>query len=242
MTMHLYLDSDDSFNPDTPHNCLWKVQGGINDTNISSMTIDSLTFNNTRYPINRFNNRLVFEEDGAASTVTLIIPENLYTATQLASYLSTNMTSESLEGNTYTVTYDLQSKKLTFVSAPNDFRITEASTCLSEIGLGPRAMAADTSLVMPYPVNLNGSQYIDLLSNISNSQFSSDARSNRLLRFPLNAGFGEVVSFRSLVTNDRIMINNRSDLSNIEFRLIDDRGNAYELAENSPVSYVILLE
>lgn len=236
---YLYLNTNDCIDPSEPHRALFQIQSSVNDISVSKIVLESVQLNHSVYPINSYNNSLVFEEKNNASTVSLTITPNLYTGTQLATYLSTEMTAQSLEGNTYTITYDSQSKKFTFGSAPNNFRIKSTSTCLREIGISSAGMSsADTSKVGDYVVNLNGSKYIDVLSNLSNRSFSSDLKSNRLCRIPVSTGFGELISYANSSTDNYIKIGNYSDLTNIELRLLDDKGNPYVLNESNPVSYV----
>lgn len=240
---YLYLNTKDCIDPTEPHIALFQIQGSINEFNVSKLVLEAVDLNNAQYPINRYNNTLVFEEKSAASTVTLTIDPNLYTGTQMASYLTTQMTAQSLQGNTYSVSYDSQSKKLTFDVTPNNFRITSASTCLSELGFPSTGMGSAVLLkTSDYVVNLNGSKYIDVISNLSNRSFSSDQKSNRLVRIPISVGFGELISYQSQSSDNYIRIGNNADMSNLELRLLDDKGNPYVINPNNPISYVFSIK
>lgn len=240
-TTLIMLDTRDSVNPDEPHNAHFNLNLKMNELTNTHMGLSQVQFSNTVYPINSNYNTLIYQENSGASTITLTIVPNNYTGSQLATYLSINMSAATLNGITYTVTYDSQSKKLVFSLSVLNFRILPTSTCLLELGISKLGMTiAATSKIGDFPVELSGSKFIDVISNISCRHISSSDYSNILVRIPLNVGFGEVVIYEP--TNPILFNIFQDNLSRVELRLIDDRRNLFVLPANSSVGYQFITQ
>lgn len=88
--------------------------------NIRSIELLGYNMSNTIYTINSSNNKLHFVEYSIPdyTDVTITIPQKNYSASQLATELTTLMTSNSTIGMSYNVSYDNQTLKYTFTGTP----------------------------------------------------------------------------------------------------------------------------
>lgn len=232
---YIFLNTDDSLNPNTPYDSSFNLNSKINDLSSTKMALSTVQFSNTVYPINSFYNTFVCQENNALGTMTLTLAPNNYTGTQIASYLQTVMNAGTTQATVYTVSYNSQSKFLTF-SGTNNFKILATSTCLRELGISSRGMSSpQITFICDYPVELSGSRYIDVISNLSSKSVSSNNYTNILVRIPLAVSFGEVVIYQSSAESSFTVFN--QDLCAIDLRLIDDRNNQFILPANSPISY-----
>lgn len=212
-----------------------------NELDNYNMSIQQVTLPNSVYPINANNNKLYWSEDGGA-TITSTLTPNSYSGTQLATEIATQMNADS--ARTYTVTYDSQSKKLTFtesVGLPNTFEfLTGSYNCVKEIGVDGDGSTHSTSYVADNPVYLAGTQYIDIQADISSNNYSSNGKSNIIERIPINANFGSVITYQN-ASDDFIKLNEDS-LNTLEIRILDDKGYLWDLPSNAQVSMVLKLQ
>jgi len=240
-TTYLFLNSRDSLSPSTPHNSEFFMGLRYNEKSSVKLALEQCSFVSAVYPINRFYDTLVVEENGAASTTTFTLTHNQYNGTQLAAHLQTVLNAGTQESTVYTVTYDTQSKKLTFAGT-NDFRILAAgSTCLHILGLDEYEgmTTAETTYVSPHVVRLDGTAYVDVISSLSTRNISSNSYTNIVARVYITASFGYVNSYDS--SREALLDFYNTELSSLSLRLVDDRCNPYELPSSVDVAFTIKL-
>jgi hypothetical protein len=236
----LYLDTRHALNPSEPSVGSWPLNMQLSQFSRTHIQVSDLAFANTVYPINVNNNILIYEENSASSTTTSTITIQNYSGPQFATELQTQMNTDTQEGTVYTVTYNSQTKKISIVTDGNDFRISSASSCLDEIGLDYTGMSvASTSAEMLYPVQLGGSNYVDVVSNLSVKNINTSGRSNILARVYITVPFGSIQTYQNS-TEDKIPLFSE-ELSSLELRLIDEKGNLWELPPNSHAAYSMKL-
>lgn len=239
MSSLIFLNTRDGEGSDN-FNTFWPIQRPhLQNVGHYTISLKNIEFPNTVYPINRFNNIITFNEGGGDLTVTL--PPNSYTGTQIAASLATLM---SAAGGTYTVTYDAQSKKLTFTetAGPTAFYFVGsiANSGLSELGITTVGSAsAATSQVSDVPINVSGTQYVDLVTNLSSLNYSTSTNAHLLARIPVNVAFGEVVFYEPPV--DLYLLMSSPDFISFSLVLRDDKNNSWELPSNSYLSMVMRL-
>jgi hypothetical protein len=137
----------------------------INQTfgNCSAFELSLVQIPYTFYPINSNNNTLIFNPN-ASGNVTAVIPQGSYTATSFISALQTAMNAVS-GGPTYTAAISLTTGQLTITQGTGNFVIVNSkSTIYPIIGYSNVDTSSANAQTSPYPVNLSGTDYIDINS------------------------------------------------------------------------------
>lgn len=234
----IYLDSRDAIDTD-PSNCDFQLNLNFNAYQNPFISLEELAFQNLVYPINSNYNTLVVDEN-ATSTLTVSLTEKNYTGNTFATEIQTQLNTNTLEGIVYTVSYDDETRKLTIsADGANTFQILSDSTCLRELGLLEAMPTAQNSYTMLYPVRLDGSEYVDIETNLPLNNISSNGRTNILARVYLTSPFGSLQTFENN-TPDRLRLNTQQ-FSSINIKLLDDRNNFFTIPKNSNSSYVFKL-
>ena len=205
-----------------------------------SLSLDSVSIPNMVYPINQYNATIYFSEDSGA-TITSVLPYNNYTGTQFAAALATLLNADGTF--TYTITYDNQSKKLTIgvVGGTCTF-IPGSNQPYQEMGLGSEELnVAFTSLTPLFPINLSGTQYVDIISSAMTHSYSSTHTANVLVRIPMNAPFGNIVFFNNQIPHD-VVIHSGHALNSIQLEIRDDKGNAFENPSTAHTSFYFTIK
>lgn len=242
MSNLLLLNSRNSTNPTEPSKSQFILDLRLNNMGKSSISLEFMSFQNLVYPINRYYNTIVVEEDDGSETFTITLPERLYTATELATQLQTLLNAGTLSSYTYTVSYTSNRGKLSISLAAGNFRFTQATTCLYQLGLpatGMTSFQGPSAYEFNYPVRLDGTAHVDVISSLPLRNISTDGKSNILTRIYLNVPFGNLVKFQA--TNPIKYYLNSESLNTINFSLFDDQGNPWLLPENSQVDYMFNL-
>jgi len=236
LTTNLLLNTSDSLTTN-PSDASWNIRVLMNDSGFHRIALKSVTLANIRPLFHSGNNTLVFEEDGAGTDFTATILEGTYTASELVTELKTRL--DAAGDNVYTVSYDSKTFKLTIETNGTSIRILDTSTCLNEIGYRAQTSFVATSTTGDFPIRLDGTQFIDLLTNLSVDGISSNGLSNIFSRVPMNVPIGTVLSYES----DELEFKQLSgdSLQSIQIRLRDDRGSAYVLPSNCQVQYTFVL-
>ncbi len=240
----IFLDTRHSLDPSTPADSQFELNFvQANDVTNYLLTIESVSFPNAVYPINRHSDSIYFKEDGGV-TIPCVLTHNNYTGAEFASELQTQLIACSAAlglTRTYTVTYDSQAKKLTIVSdvGPNTIQFVAGDNDVyDEMGFIVPSVDA-TSQIGTNPVRLDGTQYVDVVSSIGTLNYSSNGRTNILARVPVLSGFGSVVYYEN--DNDDLLDLVQYDIANVEISLRDDKNNIWDLPSNSNISYVLKL-
>lgn len=247
MSTLIVLTTDDAVPGSSPSDSTFNIpQLSASNLLRYNVKLEQVSFTNVVYPINstRQNNIFYFQENNdTGTTYSFTIAEDTYTGTEFATYLTTQMNTASGNGYTYTVSYDSSKKKLTFSEATNSpFRIVNGdSSSHREVGwdILTQTSFVVTSTEAAQPVNLAGSLYVDVFSDLSTNNISSTSTGALLYRVPLTASFGEI-QFDSAL-NDRALVLNNDTISSVRFYLRDDRGFPFDIPSHFPVSYTLRL-
>lgn len=233
----IVLNTRDALDPSNPSNAVFNTRNLFRDFRYSRIDLVNITFQNLVYPINSNYNTLVFEEDGSGTDIVSTLTPGNYTASQLATEIKTQLDADG--SNVYTVTYDANTFKYTISTDGTSLRITSDSTCLHIIGIADTGMGSfAASKVGDYPIRLDGTQYIDLISNLNSNNISSNDHPI-FRRIPMSAEVGALFSYENAI--DLSQPFNSETFTSIEIRLRDDRENLYDLPANCNVNYTFRL-
>lgn len=234
MSFYLYLNSRDSDHPEGNY----KLYFPINETSLAGVarfmiTLHSVEFANTVYPINEYNNKLYWYQVITAAPVTAYIPEGSYTGSTLATTIASVMTAAS-GGYTYTVAYNTDSKKFTITMAALNtwYNLEDTNTLWEDIGFYTNTAAS--SLVSQHPIIISGTNYVDLVTSINTHSISSSTTASLIARIPTAVAFSEIVYYEP--TSPNTIAVELPSLREIFLNLYDDRGNYYKLPKNSVFS------
>jgi hypothetical protein len=216
----------------------------INEYSSFNVQLNKCAIVHSQYPTNSNNNTLVFyENNNDVASATITIPEGTYTGATYASTLATLLTTESLatlNGYTYTVTYDSVTFKITISAGANVFRIDSASTCELQLGLSTYEVSHVTTQTMASTVQLAGTKYVDVTISFNTDNIGGIYNYNVLERIHIIAGFGGYIFFEN--NSHQVVHRVRSnELNNIKIELRDDLGNVFEEQVNAYNSYTLLL-
>jgi hypothetical protein len=175
---------------------------------------------------------VILLEDGNAAEFTATLTPGSYTATQIAAELKTQL--DAAGANTYTVTYDDKTLKLTITTSGTSLKFGSTSTALKIIGF-PATTSFAASQVSSYPIRLDGSQYLDLICSLpANNIVSGNVPVYH--RIPLNVSFGSVLFYSP---NYEVALPLKSDaVITVDLRLVDDDGNAFVMPANTNIQYI----
>lgn len=246
MSSLLLLNSRDAVTPNATND---EMQFQINSARMNllhgfSMTLVSAELPNGVYPLNSFYNTIaVSEAGGAAATITATITASNYTGATLAAHLKTILDAASVaQGNseTYTVSYDSATKKLTFSATGNFAFVAVANSAYEALGITTLGGSTASPVVADYPINISGSAYVDLASNFHVQNWNSTSTSNIIARIPLSGAFGDVINV-SFPESLPLVVSGPS-ISDLHLRLLDDQGNPWRLPPNFHLSLVFRID
>jgi hypothetical protein len=241
-TSRFYLNTRDKTSG-TPNDATWIYPNIIDRFSQFQLELEQACIINAVYPTNSLNNTIVFAENSNdGSLATCIIPVGVYTGVAYSLALSTVMTSASLNGYVYTATYSSVSKKITLsADGAHVFRLTNASTALTQMGFTTLLVGHQNSETSQSPVSLAGSAYVDVIASFqTNALDSSGFSKNILTRLYLTSDFGSYIFYTTSNINTKISVSN-VDLQRITLTLKDDQGNDFALPNAIQCSYVLAL-
>ena len=249
MSRLLFLDTKHSISPNSPSDTEFVLNSDLAGTiGHSRLSLQSVGFPNSSFNINQYNNKIYFYQNPELFQSPLreaTITPNNYTIALFATEIQTQMNAVMPEPNTYTVSFDEQTLRLTIT---NNFiaqttQITDgpnsAGYSMGFLGAGGESTQASDPLVASHPVRLDGSLYVDVQTNIGTLNYSSNGKTNLLARIPLTAPYGTIQYYENQ-TDDFLQLV-ADDIYNLEIRLLDDKGRLFELPSNSEVFFVFLI-
>lgn len=228
---YLILNTDDSYTNE-PDNASFQISNSLQSNFFTKISLNSVILPNVVYPINSNNNTIVFEEDGDATDLVATITPGAYNPTELATEIKTRM--DASGANVYTISYDTNTYKYTFTTDGTSLRFTSDTTASKLIGVDVANSTFTASIVSDYPIRLDGSQYIDIISSIPSNNITSD---NKPIykRIPLAVSFGEILFYQSEV--DDWLSLRQGNLISFDIRIVDDAGNAFVMPKNASIQY-----
>lgn len=233
------------------------LKNTFNSIGFKKFAIKSYQMVNNCYPIVAGYNSTIDYNDGV-NTGYCIIPSGNYSATQLATAISTQMSSGMVVGGisgpsalTFTASYDSggTTGKMT-ISAGGSFTLifnANASSASMRDVLGfTHVSKSGASITGDYPVNIRYTEYIDICSKKLTQRMhpcinSGYGRGDVLVRVPINAfRFSETMYYE--IRNLRFVdLDPTEVMGNIDFAVYDDQGRLHPGLNNSDFVINILL-
>jgi hypothetical protein len=205
------------------------------------LTLESISLQHTMVPFSptRCNNILYVQTTNDATTYEAVIPANNYNSTEFVTTLTSAL--DSATGDSWSVSYDTQSGKLTLNTNGPTFRIVSGEcSAHAEVGWDLEITGFQSgATVLHTPLNLSGTQYVDVVTNMSGLSYNSTGTYTVLVRIPVRESFGEIIIYNSAFKHS---IMTRGSMDQVTLGLRDDRGRRLGLDNNSYVSYAFMLE
>jgi hypothetical protein len=193
---------------------------------------------NHRYPVNETNQNVYFSIDGGV-TQTFVVPENDYTATQLAATLQTLFSTTS--GFAHTVSYDLQSNKLTISVVGHTIGLVPGTAALTLFMGFPATSAVATSITSVYPVKLDGTSFLEAVMSFScQASYSSSGIQGVAALIPMTVPFGYMLFYNPSVPDVYFTVEQSFSRCSIKFR--DDHRNQWVVPLNVTFSIVLHID
>jgi hypothetical protein len=243
----IFMNTKDAVGGSKPYNATFIIPQ-LTGSNLVryAISIDSVEFSNTAYPISaeRQNNILYFQENNVTGvTYSGALTTQNYNGNTFAVEVQSVLNNNTGNGYTYSVSYDSSTKKITISELGNNpFLLLGSSggvdSVYREVGwLDGDTVFKTAATEMAFPIDISGSKYVDVFSSLSCNNVSTSSTGNVLMRVPLTASFGDLQFFSNNVL-DKISLNSDT-FSNVRFSLRDDRGLTFVVSDYSNVSYTV---
>lgn len=206
----------------------------------NSVALESISFANTLTPVNALNNVIEVQEDDGASTISVALPEQSYTGSQLATEIASLLTAASSAGITYTASFSSQTLKLTVDADILNFRYTTNTTASRVLGLASSQLGTNyaTSITGSTTVRLDGLAWVDVCTSLNTRNVSSSSAQFRILeRIHIDVPFGAVFTYKSGHSTGCLFFDNEVD--SIQIQLRDETGRILPLPEGNDVCTVL---
>lgn len=199
MTEHVIIDSHELRNvSDDPSNAFYTFGTNLD----GEYDLRCLLLTNTFYNVDSTNNKIYFNENSSNKTAT--ITPGYYTVSTITTAVKSALDTASGGYNTFTVSIDSATKKMTF-SASNNFsfvftsELTPYNTAHDILGIGYRNTTAATSYTATNIVNLGDPMSVYINIDAADNQFMSASNDVFGCIFvPLVKVYGEVIEINQL--------------------------------------------
>lgn len=238
------LDTRYSVNPTQPNNSQWYVpEISLAEFATYKLKLAEAIIPNARYVFRTgVNNVIYWHEDDTVGTADLsaTITEGFYTGSTLATEIALRMTNESTAsglGIAYSGTYDTITKKISIaVLIPNQFYIRDgANNCYTEVPFTVSTTLSPTQTSAL--INISGTLYIDVVSNIGNMNVSTNGTRSVIARIPMDVAGGGIIYYQN--TSDEPVQITSDIFETIQIELYDDTGSRFVLPSNTHCSFVL---
>jgi hypothetical protein len=203
------------------------------------VSVMSITLRNGVYPINDLNQAFYVNESG--TDVQRLIPENNYNGIQFATAITaalngTDGLNPAILAGTYTVTFDLQSERLswastvpfTLVAIPTG---TEYYDVYDEMGLNRLDLPeATSSFTSGGPVSLNGTDKVFVTSTLGGNYITSKDARRILAEVPIDAAFNGIVHYNPPILFETWV--SSTHIQDIAIQLWDSKMRLWKLPSN----------
>ena len=183
-------------------------------------------FDNMVYTVTSSINTLIFI-DSTAATRTVTVPVGFYTGATIASALKTTMDTAA-SPQTFTVTLDSSTQKITITSAGN-FSITYAGSSIAPV-IGLKAnKSTTTTATMDTTINLTYSFNSVFIEIAEVTEKGSDLKNNVTwcLFYPMSVGSGSLLVFGSEEVPQIISFSNQ--VATLTVRVLNQRGENVDM-------------
>ena len=258
MNRFLVVSSNDKTS-DSVSNADFKVRLGDSyfSQQVCGISVVSCTVPNIIYNINQYNNTLAISKDPidlAKGTSIITVPVGQYTIDELLSAIDFQITqADQVPPINLTIVQDSVTQRIKFTNATG-FKfyntVLNPSTMWEVLGFNPQVAQyvstippGDTvhTIFAPYIPNLSGTQYINILSNLSENNSIDGVGVKSLLEIVsmYDTPFGAVhTQTTNMAEHAVIKYVNPRNLNNITIKLVDEKYRNIDIG-NFPVTVVL---
>ena len=190
---------------------------------------------NIRLPTSFYNidsnyNTLQVTEDpsGSPATFSVSVDEGNYTINELLVELKTLLDAATLKSNTYTLTIDDTTGKVTITTDTTEFKIIGANSLLNKaLGFETNTdyTSGSRSLISPNHISMSTKRYIKINSDItSNNHYSRDFIEPIGVLVPITESRSTIQYF-SNSTGYKVKMENKHHIKHISFNVRDGNNN-----------------
>ena len=242
MSTEIYLNTRDKAAGSTNYDCVWYLESDrLSSMHGFDLRVLTIQLPNAVFPLNKYQDSIKWSEvNGVNPTFTASITHKHYTGTQFAAALQILMNTTSAGNNIYTITYDAQTLGLTISGQFTWKFISTSNDMYQEMGFTTEGMGFLNNQTSNYPINLSGTHYVDVHSNIAAHCVSSSTTGSLLTRIPLTSSFGTLITASPEI--DRAIHMNESTMQVFRIQFRDDKGHPWEIPANQHVGIKLLIE
>jgi hypothetical protein len=202
------------------------------------------------YNVNETNNLLNFSIETSHqsfNTYSISIPFGNYNINQLISYLNSQFLLLPANDKHFTITYSVQTNKLTLKHLHHNFQLLSSSTCFELLGFkenetqyGSLLTGTIYNLTSVFGINLFVVRQIYIASNnfiLNNINASNPNDSNILASVSVTGNPNSIIHYEN--TTSRHLIHHLNNVTNLQIKLLDQDGDSLNL---NGVNWSITLE
>jgi hypothetical protein len=211
----IYIDSKDETDPT---NFNYNLPRTI--SKIRAISLDQISIPVEYYSFRTGTNTIIFTDSGGSGKTATITPGN-YNSTTITTIIDTVLTAVSTD--TYTVTHNDATNKLTITSSNSAFIIEGTGTANKLLGWTTSSTSAAAAQTAPNVIRLYGEQYLYLKSNSLTSGSISRPISNGnqreyFAKIPIDEVYGGVVNWKN--NNNHKIYYTYKTLEDLDFTLL----------------------
>jgi len=187
------------------------------------------------YNFTSINNVFKIIEDpaGTPDPISVTVPPGNYTESELRSTTAALLTTASLNSNTYTITFDSITGKMTITTDTTEFlvdSISNGSTINKAFGFNDaQNISTSKILVSVNHISLNFIRYLKISSDLgSNNHYSKNFLEPIGVQIPITEG-RSTVQFYDNQTGYKARMENTHSIKSIRFKIVDQDRNLISL-------------
>ena len=235
----IFIDSADRASGETINDFFIDLSDSKHET-INSIEVVSVDMVKSFYNVDDTNNKVYFVDAGVTATISTLTNQD-YTEAQLATEIQTQMNADETSGETYTVSADAQTGKMTVSIGSGTFELTTTTTTNANWNMMGFDIDADKTAAGTYTgdnlIDINHPRYIDIksraISNLLDGNQKTTSGGKTLYSDILKrVHFNENNTFQSKISTeqnhiDRVLhLASELRLPRMDLRLEDQNGNS----------------
>jgi hypothetical protein len=226
---YIFINSKDRIQG-TPNDFVVQLDATFHKQSYSPI-VSQVIIKNMEYPVNTKNNKVYFYENKIDTLLIATIPVGNYSITEFITILKAQL--ELVGANTYTITYNSNLSFITISAGSDTIKLGNGS--INRILGMVNTTTFTTSLTSIYPINLAGTDYVDVFTNFDNNNYKSGKVpfGRPVIRIPINVQFGSLIVWENRFDNNVKSITSSRE---IRITLIDDNDEYLTLPDNAEVS------
>jgi hypothetical protein len=225
MSQHIYISSADRNSGNSNDFLLFLDDELLRDQH-KDLAVSEAIIPHSYYAINDNNNTF---ECGPTGADTITITNGNYTSSEFATHLATQLNVVLVP--TYSVSFSTNTGKFTYSTGDaSEFVLVADTKNYKYLGFAKNSSnsSASGSLVSTNVINISGTEYVDILSNLQvASENSSNLNRDVLARiYPNSSAFSSI--FFNATTDNAVHFAGQH-INRMHIRLVDEHGDALDL-------------